>query len=65
MFNFNEALAEYLRLFGDYVRAYGHELEYRGIQYYLHNLASIVAKEDIKALEVELADLKEELAQIV
>lgn len=65
MVNFNELLVEYLRLFGEYVRGNGHELEFRGIQYYLENLADVVAKEDVEQLIVELEDLKEEAAEFV
>lgn len=65
MFNFEDALAEWLSIYADIVRANGAEIEYRGIQYELKNLARIVAERDAKALADALGDLKnwaEELA---
>lgn len=65
MRNFNDTLVEYLKVFGDYVRANGYEMEYRGIQRYLYNLASIIEAEDLEALVTELEDMKEELANAI
>lgn len=62
--NFNELVAEYLRLFGEYARSNG-DMDLRSIQSYLDNLASIVEQDDIKALQVELTDLKEAAAEFV
>ena len=58
MRNFNDMLAEYLELYGRMVRVNGQEIEFRGIQYNLNQLASIVRAEDIASLSLELEDLK-------
>lgn len=64
MSNFNELVAEYLRLFGGYARGNG-DMDLRSVQSYLDNLASIVEQDDIKALQVELVDLHEAAAEYV
>lgn len=58
MLNFNQLLADYLRLYGEVVRANGQEIEYRGIQYQLYQLSEIVQKEDIDSLLSEYDDLR-------
>lgn len=59
MRNFNETLAEYLELYGEYVRGSG-EAEHRDIQRKLSWLAAIVRDEDLDLLIAELEDLQED-----
>lgn len=58
---FDELLAQYLRLYGDYIRWNGAEIEYRGIQQRNYTLAKIVEHRNLEALAVLLEHLKEDL----
>ena len=59
MFNFEDALAEYLSLYADVIRVRGYDIEYRGIQRQLQEIARIVKVHDVDALQLELEDLRE------
>lgn len=62
MFNFNEALAEYLELYGELVR-YG-EQEPRSVQHELENIANWIRKQDVEGLSDALIDLREQVQEI-
>lgn len=58
MFNFDEALAELLQLYGDIVRNSG-EIEHRDVQRWLYHISGIVRDQDVDALQNELEDMRE------
>jgi len=58
-------IAEYLELYGQMVRYNGHEIEFRGIQYTLNNIAQMIRAEDVVGLSLELEDLKSWLSEFV
>lgn len=59
MIPFNELVAETLVMYSDVVRACGHDMEYRGIQRGLREIAKAIKAEDGTAL----LELQEEYSE--
>jgi hypothetical protein len=62
--NLNQILAQYLREYGDYIREHGQDVEFRGIQRELNDLASLITELSEEEAIRHIGDMLEELHEM-